>query len=85
MDGTMDEVDIQPVDLGLELWQRVQFRLAGTPVVVAGPVTGEFLDRGQRVLPMRRCRSAMASSGIFTRNGRISASSDISLHLASVG
>jgi len=43
----VDEVDVQPVDLGHELRQRVQLRLAPAPVVVGGPVAGELLDRGQ--------------------------------------
>src|SRR5215467_10603267 len=43
----MDEVDVQPVDLGLELWQRVQSRLAAAPVVVGRPVAREVLYRRQ--------------------------------------
>ena len=43
----VDEVDVQPVDLGLELRQRVQSRFAPAPVVFGRPVAGEFLRRGQ--------------------------------------
>jgi len=43
----VDEVNVQSVDLGDELRQRVQLRLAPAPVVVGGPVAGELLDRGQ--------------------------------------
>ena len=43
----VDEVDVHPVDLGLELRQRVQPRFAPAPVVIGRPVAGEFLDRGQ--------------------------------------
>jgi hypothetical protein len=94
------EVDVHSVDLGLELRQRVQSRLALAPVVLGRPVAGEFLDRrqlhtpcdrsstssllGQRAAAMRRRRSAIASSGISTRKGRISASSAIPLHLLRV-
>src|SRR5205823_7250883 len=35
------------VDLGLELRQRVQSRLAPAPVVIGCPVTGELLHRRQ--------------------------------------
>ena len=65
----MDEVDVQAVDLGHELRQRVQSRLAHAPVVVARPVAGERLDRRQlhtlgavadrlRVGPARRSYAA---------------------------
>jgi hypothetical protein len=43
----VDEVDVHPVDLGHELWQRVKLGLSLAPFVVAGPVAGELLDRGQ--------------------------------------
>ena len=43
----VDEVDVQPVDLGLELRQRVQSRLAPAPVVFGRPVAGELLRRRQ--------------------------------------
>src|SRR6266516_3807331 len=43
----MDEVDVQPIDLGLELWQRVQSRLAPAPVVLGRPVAREVLYRRQ--------------------------------------
>ena len=39
----VDEVDVQPVDLGLELRQRVQSRFAPAPVVLGRPVAGELL------------------------------------------
>ena len=41
----MDEVNVQPVDIGLELRQAVQLRLAAMHVVIRGPVSGEFLNR----------------------------------------
>ena len=43
----MDEVDVQPVDLGLELRQRVQSCLAAAPVVLGRPVAREVLYRRQ--------------------------------------
>ena len=43
----VDEVDVHPVDLGRELRQRVQPRLARAPVVIGRPVAGELLDRRQ--------------------------------------
>ena len=43
----VDEVDIEPVDLGPELWQSVQLGLAGAPVVGGAPVCRQSLDRGQ--------------------------------------
>ena len=39
----VDEVDVQPVDLGHEVRQGAQFRLAPAPVVLCRPVAGEFL------------------------------------------
>ena len=43
----VDEVDVDPVDLGLELRQRVQSRFAPAPVVFVRPVAGELLQRRQ--------------------------------------
>ena len=43
----VDEVDVQPVDLGLELRQRVQSCLAPAPVVLGRPVPGQVLYRRQ--------------------------------------
>ena len=43
----VDEVDLDPVDLGRELRQRVQSRLALAPVVLGRPVAGERLQRRQ--------------------------------------
>ena len=43
----VDEVDLDPVDLGLELRQRVQLRLACAPVVLRLPEAGERLGRRQ--------------------------------------
>jgi hypothetical protein len=49
----VDEVDVQPVDLGDEVRQGSQFRLAPAPVVFGRPVAGEFLhDRQLRALRM---------------------------------
>ena len=41
----VDEVDLDPVDLGRELRKRVQSRRAPAPVVLARPVAGELLQR----------------------------------------
>ena len=40
----VDEVDVHPVDVGLELRQAVQFRLAPAPVVVGRPVARQLLQ-----------------------------------------
>ena len=37
----VDEVDVQPVELGLELWQRVESRFTLAPVVLGRPEAGE--------------------------------------------
>ena len=83
----VDEVDLDPVDLGRELRQRIQSRLALAPVVPGRPVAGELLQRrqlhalrpifdqllvGQRVAAIRRRRSSSASSGMSTLKGPIS-------------
>jgi hypothetical protein len=46
-DLTWIKVDVQPVDPGGELLERVQFRLALPPVVIGRPVAGQFLQRRQ--------------------------------------
>jgi len=43
----VDEMHVHAVDLGLELRQRVQPRLAPAPVVLVRPVAGQLLDRLQ--------------------------------------
>ena len=44
----VDEVDVEPVDLGHEVRQAVQLRLAPAPVVVRRPVAGELLHGRER-------------------------------------
>ena len=44
----MDEVDVDPVDLGDELVEAVERRLAATPVVPVGPVLDDVLHVRQR-------------------------------------
>ena len=41
----VDEMDVESVDLGDELRERVQLRLASAPVVVRGPVVREVVHR----------------------------------------
>jgi hypothetical protein len=49
MSGTnVNEVNGQPIDLGHEVRQGVQFLLAPVPVVVRRPVVGELLDHRER-------------------------------------
>src|SRR5437763_6957246 len=43
----VNEVDIQPVDLGDELGMRVQLRLAPPPVVIGRPIPRERLNEGE--------------------------------------
>jgi hypothetical protein len=43
----VDEVDVDPVDAGHELRQRVQFGLAAAPVVLGRPIAHELLQRRQ--------------------------------------
>ena len=40
----VDEVDVHPVDGGLELREGVQFRLALAPVIIRRPMADEFLE-----------------------------------------
>jgi len=44
----VDEMNVKPVDLGYEIRQGVQFRLALAPVVICPPVAGELLHRCER-------------------------------------
>ena len=75
----VDEVDLDPVDLGRELRQRVQPRLAPAPVVLGRPVAGERLQRrqlhalrpvGDELLggPARRLDPAAQLSELLLRN-----------------
>ena len=43
----VQEMNVQPVDLGYEVRERIQPRLARIPVVVARPVVGEVLHQRQ--------------------------------------
>ena len=44
----VNEMNVQPIDLGDELRQGVQLRLALAPIVVCRPIAREFLHRRQR-------------------------------------
>jgi hypothetical protein len=44
----VDEMDVEPVDLGDEVRYGVQLRLACAPVVVGAPVARELLHRRER-------------------------------------
>src|SRR5271168_1766983 len=46
--ANVDEMDVQAVDLGDEMRQGVQTRLALAPVIVRPPVASKLLDRRQR-------------------------------------
>ena len=41
----VNEMNVDAVDVGYELRQRLQLRLALAPVVVRRPIAREFLDR----------------------------------------
>jgi hypothetical protein len=58
----VDEVDAEAVDLGRELRQRVQFRLAVAPVVAAAPVRNQVLDRRQLHTLRPICDGLLAGS-----------------------
>ena len=82
----VNEMNVEPIDLGHELRQGVQFRLALAPIVICRPIAREFLHRrelhalrlicdslpvsGHRVAAMRRRRSTSASSGTLMWKGR---------------
>src|SRR5262245_29125971 len=40
----VDEVDVESVDLSLELWQRVQLRLALAPIMLGRPIARQLLQ-----------------------------------------
>jgi hypothetical protein len=44
----VDEMNVQPIDLGHELRQGIQFCLALAPVVVGRPMAREFLNHRER-------------------------------------
>ena len=43
----MDEMDVEPVDVGDELVEHVQLRLASPPVVFCCPIVRQILDGGE--------------------------------------
>ena len=78
-------MNVQPIDLGDELWESVQPLLALGPVVVRPPVARELLNRrdghalrivatvsrsGHRVAITRLRNSLSSASGKLTSNGR---------------
>jgi hypothetical protein len=77
----VDEVDVNPIDGGLELREGVQFRLALAPVIVRRPIADEFLELrqlralrliGDRLLvgPPGRCEAlAEIDKGFFRSIG----------------
>src|SRR3954471_2259861 len=61
----MQEVDIEPVDLGGELLEAIEFRLARAPVVAISPIGADLLDPCQRralapIIDQLRLRPARA-------------------------
>ena len=44
----VDEVNIEAIDLGEKLRQRVEPRLESPEVIVVGPIPNKLLHRGQR-------------------------------------
>ena len=44
----MEEMNVEPIDLGDELPQSVEPRLASPPVIARAPIGGEILQHGQR-------------------------------------
>ena len=44
----MHEMDVEPVDLGLELREAIEARLALAPIVLPRPVAADVLDPGER-------------------------------------
>jgi hypothetical protein len=77
----VNEMNVQPIDLGDELWQGVQFRLALAPIVVCAPIPGKFPNCRQRhalrfirdrlrsghLVELIRLRNSVSSpSGTFT-------------------
>src|SRR5436305_9821681 len=41
----VDEMNVEPIDLGQELREGLQFRLTRAPVVICRPIAREFLHR----------------------------------------
>src|SRR3954449_229315 len=68
----LNEVDVHAVDLGRELRERVQLRLAFTPVVLGSPVTRELLKFSE----LRTLR--LISHGLLVRPSRCR---DAALHI----
>ena len=92
----VDEVDVEPVDLGDEVRQGVQLRFEAAPVVLRAPVPRELLHRRERhalrvvadglalgplVALMRLRRSAKSASGNSIRNGRTARVERLCRHL----
>jgi hypothetical protein len=46
--ANVNEMDVEPVDLGNELRQRVQFRLAFAPIVFFAPIARELPHHFER-------------------------------------
>ena len=83
--ANVDEVNVEPIDLGHEFRQGVQSRLDLAPVVLRRPIVGERLSRrdrtpcessvtvsrsGHLVAFMRLRNSVSSASGTLKRKGR---------------
>ena len=53
----VEEMDVEPVDLGVILAERIEPRLAGSPIVTVAPVADELLQFRQRrsLAPVGNC------------------------------
>src|SRR5215813_818933 len=71
----VDEMNVEPIDLGNELRQGVQFRLGLAPVVIGRPIAREFLRRRELhalrlisdVFPLRPLRRVDAPAEVVER------------------
>ena len=65
----VNEVDIDAVDVGHELWNGVQLRLALAPVVVRGPIVRELLNGRELARLATRPRPAPFRANAWPRCG----------------
>src|SRR5437870_8809561 len=68
----VNEMNVESIDLGDEVWYGLQYRLALAPVIVCTPIAREFLHR--RELHTLRCVRDLFS---IWPSGRLDASSQI--------
>ena len=44
---TLRNIVVEAINVGYEIWKRIQFRFCSTPIIIFSPIVSKLLDSGQ--------------------------------------